>query len=292
MPSFRRGVETSTDLACSAIGRHNVVRGARFVLRRASRDVPNDMSSNGEASLQRWVVGLSSRGCELRVIDVGANVGRWSASMLATARRAERADDLDLHSFEPSSWTFARLFQALGHERRVSLRQIALSDRSGSSVLHLAGQGAGTNSLHRSLRPLAAIATEEIVTATLDEYADQAGLDDITLLKIDTEGHDLAVLRGARNLLAGGRISVAQFEYNWRWVESRSFLNDAFALFDSVGYRLGKLTPSGVESYPGWDPDLETFVEGNYVAARPDVAARLPAVRWWKLGRPDRKERK
>jgi hypothetical protein len=37
-----------------------------------------------------------------------------------------------------------------------------------------------------------------------------------------------------------------------------------------------------VEFYPRWDAELETFVEGNYVACDPAVAARLPAVPWWK----------
>ena len=49
-----------------------------------------------------------------------------------------------------------------------------------------------------------------------------------------------------------------------------------------LGYRIGKLTPRGVEFYPGWDADLETFVEGNYVACDPEAAAGLPAVPWWK----------
>jgi len=53
-------------------------------------------------------------------------------------------------------------------------------------------------------------------------------------------------------------------------------------LLQPRGYRLGKLTPKGVEFYPRWDPDLETFVEGNYVACLPEVAARLPSVSWWK----------
>jgi hypothetical protein len=35
-----------------------------------------------------------------------------------------------------------------------------------------------------------------------------------------------------------------------------------------------------VEFYPAWDPGLETFAEGNYVAVAPEAAARLPAVAW------------
>lgn len=130
--------------------------------------------------------------------------------------------------------------------------------------------------------PLVGATTEEVATTTLDAYADHAALDQITLVKIDTEGHDLAVLRGARKLLAEHRILAAQFEYNHRWIAARSYLRDAFELLVPLGYCLGKLTPRGVEFYPGWDADLETFVEGNYVACVPQVAGRLPSVVWWK----------
>jgi hypothetical protein len=54
-------------------------------------------------------------------------------------------------------------------------------------------------------------------------------------------------------------------------------------LLQPLGYKLGKLTPRGVEFYAHWDPDLETFVEANYVACLPEIAAKLPVVSWWKL---------
>ena len=128
--------------------------------------------------------------------------------------------------------------------------------------------------------------TEEVATNTLDAYADRAGLDHVTLVKIDTEGHDLAVLRGAQRLFTEQRISIAQFEYNHRWVYARCYLRDVFDLLEPLGYRLGKLTPRGVEFYPGWDADLETFVEGNYVACCALAAERLPSVAWWKSVSP------
>jgi len=281
MSTFRRIGATTTDFACVALGRRQVVRAARFVLRRASLDVPNDMHTNGEERLQRWMLDLFPRGRKMHVLDVGANVGQWSASMLATARRAGRAEDLDLHAFEPSCYTFARLSEALGSQR-VSLQQAALSEQSGTSVLHVMGPGAGTNSLHAPPAGQTDTTTEDVETTTLQEYADIAGISEIALVKIDTEGHDLAVLHGAGKLLAEQRICIAQFEYNWRWVAARSFLCDAFKLLGPAGYRIGKLTPRGIEFYPGWDADLETFVEGNYVAAIPRVAAQLPTVAWWK----------
>jgi FkbM family methyltransferase len=293
MPELRQFAATATDLACRTAGRRQVVRASRFVLRRARLDVPNHPSTNGEASLQRWIMRRAPSGRRVHVVDVGANTGQWSGSMLAAARQAGRLGDLDLHAFEPSAVTFGRLAAALAGNP-VTLRRAALGDRPGTATLHVAGPGAGTNSLH-PLPPAAGAAvagqvvpaardagTERVTVTTLDDYAEQAGLDRIALLKVDTEGNDLAVLAGARSLLAGQRISVAQFEYNQRWIMARAFLRDAFELLGVLGYALGKLTPRGVEFYPRWDADLETFVEGNYVACTAAAAGGLPLVKWWK----------
>lgn len=280
MSASRRFGALATDFACLTLGRRQVVRTTRFMFRRASLDLPNDMRTNGEEALQRWVLELSPRDRKVHVLDVGANVGQWSASMLARAHHDGRTEDLDLHAFEPSSYTFARLSKAF-ESHRINLQQVALSERSGSFLLHVMGKAAPTNSLH-ALPVMPNAPTEDVVTTTLEEYASDAGLNEITLVKVDTEGHDLAVLRGAGSLLTDQRIWVVQFEYNWRWIVARSFLYDAFRLLGSAGYRLGKLTPRGVEFYPHWDPDLETFVQGNYVAAIPEIALRLPAIAWWK----------
>ena len=65
------------------------------------------------------------------------------------------------------------------------------------------------------------------------------------LVKIDTEGHDLTVLRGARAMLAEHRIAVVQFEYNHRWVFARAFLRDAFEFLADLGYRGRQAHPEG-----------------------------------------------
>jgi FkbM family methyltransferase len=274
----RRVAATTTDAACRALGRRAVVRAARFVLFRARLDYPNDMSVNGESALQRWALQLAPSG-EVHVADVGANVGRWSRSLLAAASAEGRGSDLRLHAFEPDARAFGRLASAL-EDACASLNPVALSDRRGTSAFHVVAPAAGTNSLHPA--PGTRMTAETVPTITLDSYAARSGIPGFALVKIDTEGHDLTVLRGARTLLADHRIAVVQFEYNHRWVFARAFLRDAFDLLAGLGYRVGKLTPKGVEFYPGWDAELETFVEGNYVACDPMASEGLPAVRWWK----------
>jgi FkbM family methyltransferase len=284
MAAGRTAVAAATDVVCHAVGRRRVVRAARFIHRRACLDGPNDIDTNGEIWLQHQVVGMSRPTERILVIDVGANVGRWSSAMLSAASQAGRLDDLDLHAFEPSAYTFARLSEALDSPC-VTLARMALGDQPGRSTLHVIAPGAGTNSLYESSLAGAAISTEDVRTTTLDNYAERAGLDgEIALVKIDTEGHDLTVLRGARGLLAGQRITLLQFEYNQRWIYARTFLRDAFELLVPFGYSIGKLTWRGVEFYPRWDVDLESFIEANYVACAPWAAARIPSVRWWKTG--------
>jgi FkbM family methyltransferase len=280
MTAVRRAAAIATDLTCRAAGRRTVVRTARYVLSRARLDFPNDLATNGESALQGWILRFSQTGEQIHVADVGANVGRWSESMLATASKAGRETDLRLHAFEPDSRAFSQLTEALAG-RSASLNKTALSDRQGTSLFYVVAPAAGTNSLY----PVAdgnPAAQENVVTTTLDSYAEQSSIARFALVKIDAEGHDLAVLRGARTLLAEHRIAVAQFEYNQRWILGRFYLRDAFEFLLALGYRVGKVTPRGVEFYPRWDADLETFVEGNYLACDPEAAAELPTVTWWK----------
>lgn len=263
---------------CGALGRRPVVRAARFTLHRSRLDLPNDPRRNGEFALQRWVLAGTPKATPLTAFDVGAHVGAWSRNLLELAQRAgHRAE---LHAFEPASHTHRLLAANLPETVRVN--RLAVSDRCGERSLHVVRPGAGSNSLYR--RDGVPDEAEAVTATTIDEYVASGGINHIDLLKIDTEGHDLRVLRGAGRTFGTQAVSVAQFEYNHRWVHARHFLKDAFDLLGPLGYRIGKLTPRGVEWYPGWDPELETFVEGNYVACTAPAARRLPGVRWWKRG--------
>jgi FkbM family methyltransferase len=163
---------------------------------------------------------------------------------------------------------------------RVVLNAKGLSDKAGTVQIAVVGEGAGTNSIvPDSRQPVKYFETAELTT--VDEYCRLTGISSITLLKIDAEGHDLFVLRGAREMLCGGRIAVAQFEYNHRWIWSRAFLLDVFDLAHETGYQIGKVTRRGIEFYKAWHQELEHFQEGNYLLCRSDWAGYFPRIRWW-----------
>jgi FkbM family methyltransferase len=253
------------------IGRRHLVRASRLLLDYARRDMPNRMATNGEWMVQDIVLASAESDC-LVAIDVGANIGEWSRRFLTTAR--ERGRRVQVHAFEPAAATFDALVANLlpTFERSLVPVRCAASDHSGKGTLFKVHELAGSNSIHGIAGSTQWMESEAIELCTLDEYCSSAGLETIDILKIDAEGHDALVL---------GAIQVVQFEYNHRWIGARRYLKDIFDDVAPLGYEVGKVTARSIEWYSRWSPELETFREGNYLAARTDLRRRFPSMRWW-----------
>ena len=85
-------------------------------------------------------------------------------------------------------------------------------------------------------------------------------------LKIDVEGFELEVLRGAQRMLSEGRIVAIQFEFNEMNVVGRVFVGDFFHLLGPT-YTLYRLLPHGLMPIIGqnhwWN---EQFIYQNLFA--------------------------
>ncbi len=81
---------------------------------------------------------------------------------------------------------------------------------------------------------------ERVSVTTLDLFARENDLQHIDLLKVDAEGHDLAVLEGAEQLLAAGRVTAVLVEVGFRREPNKfTLLDDARDLL--AGHGLGLL---------------------------------------------------
>ncbi len=262
------------------LGRRNLVRLGRFLSMESRLDLNAGIDAHGEPLVRAAVARAAGRPFD--VLDVGAHTGDWTAAMLEACSAAGR-DDVRIHAFEPGGATFRHLerrFTGHRHADRLTLRQCALSRKPGPARLHVVHELAGSNSLHPAY-DADPRKVEEVPATTVDAYVRDAGIERVALLKTDAEGHDPEILAGAGELIAGQAVEVVQFEYNARWIDSRSYLRDAFRLFEPAGYRLGKVTRKGIELYRGWHPELETFREANFVACLPHWVERFPIVPWW-----------
>jgi FkbM family methyltransferase len=263
----------------AVLGRRQLYRLGRFLFNYARLDLNNDMAVNGERYVQRVALATGAAGSPVVCFDVGANVGLWSKALLHQAEGS--ALSVQVHAFEPCNETFTALTSNLNGNCRsgkfIPVKK-ACSDRIGRAALNIVAPGCcGVNSLVPGKR-FAVQATEEVEVTTVDAYCAEFSISCLRLLKIDAEGHDLAVMKGATEMLRRRAIDVIQFEYNQSWIEARSFLRDAFEALQAFGYKVGKITRRGVEFYDQWSWELETFCEGNYIACTTDWKERFQQI--------------
>ena len=232
----------------------------------ARGDGPNEPSINGEYWLLEQVLRASS-GLQV-LLDVGANKGDWTAQALGLV---QTPNEVHVHAFEPSLATRLMLTSRFRESAAVTVQPYALSETIGEARFYSNEDGAGTN----SLSPSSGLNVEVAKLLTIDRFLQQSAIEIVSMLKIDTEGFDLLVLRGAERALKDGRIDVVQFEYNWRWLINHACLRDVFDLISDKPYVLGKLSSDGIEFYDQWHFELDRFFENNYVLVRNDSDLRL-----------------
>jgi FkbM family methyltransferase len=164
------------------------------------------------------------------VADIGANIGWYCAHMAAHDPGAR------IYAFEPVPTTFAWLqkMMAINKLPNVVVEQLAVADRAGTLVIHVDPTIAGAASAHPSVygdtsKPV------EVRATTLDDYAATHGLR-IDAIKLDVEGGEFAVLKGATTVLASDRPMVFT-EMLRRHARAFGYHpNDIIALMQSLGY--------------------------------------------------------
>lgn len=217
----------------------------------------------------------------LTVFDVGANAGGWTIALLLHSGPWIGA----VHMFEPLPANRARIEEARRHglfpgSAAVELSPLALSDSAGRTTIHFETEASELASIDNAeaLLPGRTVALAEalsIETQTLDAYCAGHDIDRIDILKIDVEGHELAVLRGAERMFREQRIGVVAYEFGPHQIGRREFFRDFFQFFERHGYQNHRYRENGWATMPIRDyrPALESF--GQVVmrmAVHPDFA--------------------
>lgn len=217
-----------------------------------------------EAPILAW---LEQRPAPVRgavALDIGANLG-WYTVLLDRLS----AGRLAVHAFEPDSDNRALLEEnlALNDSERVTVSDLALSDRTGPAQLH---RYRSINLGKHSLLPIdGAVDSIPVTLGTLDAYLAERSLDDrpIWLMKIDAEGSEPAILRGAAASLE--RTAALVLEYSPPFYTDR----DGQAMLTTL--QAAGLRPER------WDGAAWRRTSIDELAALPDqhdtVWSRLPA---------------
>ncbi len=168
-------------------------------------------------------------------VDVGANFG-WYTTLFAEIVGPLGA----VHGLEPVSWIYRQLEGNLwlnGTPPWVTIRQLALSDRREEVQLHVF---AGLPHGHSSISDLGRtdFSIHRAPAVPLDDYLEEEHAAMPALVKLDVEGAEMKVLRGAAGLLASPRPPMWIVEINEEtsaWF--RYSPEDLLSVFSGRGYR-------------------------------------------------------
>jgi FkbM family methyltransferase len=268
------------DILINLVGRQFIYRLGRYLYMISRGDLSNNIDTNGEVLLQRCVISaLNNDNKNLKDIvffDVGANVGDWTIALLDQLKILDNTDRVKIYAFEPVPCTANVLKKNLEKaDLFVEILEIALSSTSGTSEIYISGQNAGTNSLYNTFSNIS-YDSLKISLSSVTDFFEFRKISHVHLLKSDTEGHDIEVIRGALPLLKKSKISVLQFEYNHRWVFSRNFLRDVFVEIQFYPYKVVKLQPDYFFVFDTWHEEMDKFFEGNYALIHIDSLSWFP----------------
>lgn len=221
----------------------------------AWRNEGSEFATNGERFVLEKLRSANFR----TAIDAGANLGDWSRGAL------EKWPICHVHAFEVAPATFEGLAAEIGRlhvENRVNAYQIGLSDNFDVQTMYYFPDSPQLTCDAPRHVEYKSIPFEARFT-TLDRFCDEQGLDVIDFLKIDVEGAEHRVVKGALQRIKANRIACIQFEYGAFSVDTRFLLRDYYELLRDQ-FWIGKIYPNYVD-FCEYNWTMENFKFCNYL---------------------------
>lgn len=163
-------------------------------------------------------------------LDIGAHIGLFSVLM---ARRIGKGGRL--YCFEPTKETrevLATILLLNGVQDIAFIRSEAVTAESGSATFFNSDDPASnTNSL---LAHSEGTHRTSVATTTVDEFVDSHGLKP-TVIKIDAEGSELDIIKGARRTILRQRPAIAMELHGSILASSGSSLQELWDTLESLG---------------------------------------------------------
>ena len=198
--------------------------------------------------------------------DVGANNGEYA---LEIAKRLPAS--ATIYCFEPLESMFHELSRRTRDIPNVRAANFGLSDKDEKVKLYYGESLEVLSSLYSNVPDHHTPDSVEIEVKSLDGFLESEGIDRITYLKIDVEGHELKVLEGAKNALSEGRVDNIQFEFGEGMLESRVFFRDFWEML-SPQFTIYRILSNGLREIGAYSRNLEIFHCVNFLAVRKHVA--------------------
>jgi FkbM family methyltransferase len=158
----------------------------------------------------------------MNVVDIGAHIGMYT--ILAAEKVGKTGKVV---AIEPELKNYKQLTENidLNGLKNIIFENIALADYNGSGKLYL---GSFSES-HSLIVPEDKNSYIEVPVKTLDNLLEELNIKKVDIIKIDTEGAEVPILKGAEKTLKanpGCRVILASYHYPSQIKEVSQFLND------------------------------------------------------------------
>lgn len=206
--------------------------------------------------------------------DIGCNIGKYSRALLA------RDPSLKVYAFDPSM-EVVQTMRSLEAEfpDRLFFCPAGVGEQSGKQTFFFQDGESELGSFVEDVSNITYInndSSAEVDIVTLDEYLlDERGLDRLDFLKIDTEGYEEQVLRGARRVIETLRPKALQIEFNWHQIYTGATIYQLSRLLPE--YQLFQLLPDRIVSRDPAHPYSNIFQYSNFAFLRTDILEQLKA---------------
>jgi FkbM family methyltransferase len=185
------------------------------------------------------------------VLDVGANEGSFALALRASGYAGR------IVSFEPLARVFGKLENRSQLDEKWESLQLAVGLKPETATLNVAGNWASSsllpmNARHEVAEPRSTyIASEQCEVVTLDSLGPPLiELTDRAYLKVDVQGSELDVLRGAEKVL--GQVQVIQAELSLLPLyDGAPLLESMVSYLDERSFALLGVTPAFVDGTTG-----------------------------------------
>ena len=218
------------------------------------------VESSGEKWALKFFAKSQNQNQPLVIFDVGSNRGQYA--LMANSILSASSLDYKFYCFEPGEKAFNVLQSVFVSRNNILLFNLALGSEEKLTNLYSDTQGSEASSLYLREK---FIEKEPVKLATLDNFCLKNNIPRIHWLKMDVEGYEMEVLKGAKAMLENNAVDYIQFEFGPSNIDAKVFFKDFFELLNPK-YKIYRVLQDGLRHIKNYNPAEDIFLVTNFLA--------------------------